>query len=265
MNVVEEKAIKEIQSLLSSFRQIHVMFSGGRDSLVALHMTWSVFPEKTRALFINTGIATPGLVDYVKEIAASLNVPLDIISPKEDYFKLVEKKAFPTITHRWCKHELKLRPLQEFLKDKNKEEIVLVTGVRKDESWMKSRSQKFYVHPKFGVHMYSPVYDFTEKDLEEYIKAHSLKKNPLYDIYGKAYDCWCSAYKSPADFAILALRNPEFFQKFVDAEARLKNGGSGLFYNHQKIYFRDIQKNPEEYLKKYGRTYKCPLCSALIF
>jgi len=257
--------MNETKILLSQFKQIYVMFSGGRDSLVALHITWSAFPEKTRALFINTGIATPGLVDYVKEITTSFNVPLDIISPKEDYFKLVEKKGFPTITHRWCKHFLKLQPLQEFLKDKNKEEIVLVTGVRKDESWMKSRTSKFYVHPKFGVHMYSPVYEFTEKEIEDYIKTHGLKRNPLYDVYGKAYDCWCSAYKSPADFAMLALKNPEFFQKFVEAEERLRKGGSGLFYSHQKVYFRDIQKKPEEYLKQFERTYKCPLCSTLTF
>jgi 3'-phosphoadenosine 5'-phosphosulfate sulfotransferase (PAPS reductase)/FAD synthetase len=90
---VDLLAVKEeAKKILLGFKQIYVMFSGGRDSLVALHMTWSVFPDKTRALFINTGIATPGLVDYVKEITTSFNIPLDIVSPKEDYFKLVEKK-----------------------------------------------------------------------------------------------------------------------------------------------------------------------------
>jgi len=257
--------MNEIKQTLSPFKQIYVMFSGGRDSLVALHITWSTFPEKTRALFINTGIATPGLIDYIKEVTASFNIPLDIISPKEDYFKLVERIGFPTITHRWCKHYLKLQPLQEFLKDKNKDELVLVTGIRKDESWMKSRGKKFYLHPKFQVYTYAPIFEFSEKDVEEYIKANNLKKNPLYDVYGKAYDCWCSAYKSPADFAVLALKNPEFFQKFVEAEAKLRKGGSGLFYNHQKVYFRDIQRNPEEYLKRFERTYKCPLCSTLTF
>ncbi|MQL56446.1 phosphoadenosine phosphosulfate reductase family protein [Acidianus ambivalens] len=258
------QAAKEIKKILSGFKQIYVMFSGGRDSLVALHMTWSAFPEKTRALFINTGIATPGLVDYVKEIAKEMNIELIIVGPKYDYFELVQKKGFPTITHRWCKHYLKLQPLQEFLKDKNKQEIVLVTGVRKDESWMKSHAVKLYLHPMFGVYTYAPIYEFTSDDVEEYIKTHGLKKNPLYDIYGKAYDCWCSAYKSPADFAILALKNPEFFQKFVEAEAKLRKGGSGLFYNHERIYFKDIQKNPEYYLQKYSRTYKCPLCRTLI-
>jgi len=258
------KIVNEIKEVLSPFKQIYVMFSGGKDSLVALHITYKVFPEKTKALFINTGIATPGLIDYVKEVTSELNVPLDIISPKDDYFRLVERIGFPTITHRWCKHYLKLKPLQDFLEDKNKNEIVLVTGVRKDESWMKSRAKKLYFNPKFGVHTYAPIYDFTEQDVEEYIKVNGLKKNPLYNIYGKAYDCWCSAYKSPADFAVLALKNPEFFQKFVEAEAKLRKGGSGLFYNHQRIYFRDIQKDPKLYLESYGRTYKCPLCRTLI-
>jgi len=255
----------EIRDVLSAFRQVYVMFSGGRDSLVALHLTWSVYPDRTRALHINTGISTPGLLDYVKEITTSFGIPLDIVSPKYDYFELVEKIGFPEITRRWCKHYLKLEPLKEFLKDKNKQEIVLVTGVRRDESWMKSHAKKFYLHPKFGVYVYAPIYEFTEDDVKEYIKANGLKENPLYDVYGKAYDCWCSAYKSPADFAVLAIRNPEFFQKFVDAEAKLKKGGSGLFYNHQKVYFRDIQKDPNYYLQKFSRTYKCPLCRTLVF
>ena len=259
-----ENVKNEIKNVLSAFKQVYVMFSGGRDSLVALHLTWSVFPDKTKALFIDTGISTPGLKDYVKEITKEMGVDLIIIGPKYDYFELVQKKGFPNIMRRWCKEYLKLRPMQGFLKDKNKEEIVLVTGVRKDESWVKSRAMKLYFHPKFKVYTYAPIYEFTGDDVEEYIKANGLKKNPLYDVYGKAYDCWCSAYKSPADFAILALKNPEFFQKFVEAEAKLRSGGSGLFYNRQRIYFRDIQKNPDYYLQKFSRTYKCPLCRTLM-
>jgi len=258
LHAVVEQAKKDLQN----FKEIYVMFSGGKDSLVALHLTKSIFPEKTKALFINTGIPTPGVIDYVKETCKELNVELTIIDPKYDYFELVNKIGFPTITRRWCKYYLKLKPLQEFTK--NKEGIVLVTGVRKDESWMKSHAEKLYYNKQLKAMSYAIIYDFTEQDVEEYIKANNLKKNPLYNIYGKAYECWCSAFKTPADFAILALKNPEFFQKFVDAEAKLKNNGSGLFYNHQKIYFKDIQKDPNYYLQKFKRTYKCPLCRTLV-
>jgi len=85
---------------------------------------------------------------------------------------------------------------------------------------MKSRTKKTLFAPQ----------DFTSEDIEEYIKDNSLKKNPLY---GKAYDCWCSAYKSPAD------KNLEFFQRFAEADAKLRKGGSGLFYNHQKAGYQE--------------------------
>ena len=255
--------IEEARQVFAQYKEVYVMFSGGRDSLVALHLTYSICPEKTRALFINTGVATPGLLDYVREVTTEMGVPLTVIGPKYDYFELVERKGFPTLTHRWCKLYLKLEPLKDFVKGKGSD-LLLVTGVRKSESWMKSRAKKLYYNEKIGAMSYAIVYDFTEEDIEEYIKQHNLKRNPLYDIYGKAYDCWCSAYKSPADFAVLAIKAPEFFKRFVEAEAKLRNGGSGLFYNHQRVYFRDIAKNPEEYLKKFERTYKCPLCRVLV-
>ncbi|BFI74606.1 phosphoadenosine phosphosulfate reductase family protein [Sulfurisphaera ohwakuensis] len=255
-------AMEEAKKILSGFKEVYVMFSGGRDSLVALHLTHSIYPEKTKALFINTGIATPGLLEYVNDVTREMGIPLTVIGPKYDYFRLVEQKGFPALTRRWCKLYLKLEPLKDFVKDKK--DIILVTGVRKDESWMKSKASKLYYNERIGALSYAIIYDFTEQDVEEYIRSHGLKKNPLYDIYGKAYDCWCSAYKSPADFAVLALKNPEFFQKFVEAEAKLRKGGSGLFYNHQRIYLRDIQKDPKAYLEKFERTYKCPLCRTLV-
>ncbi len=116
LHAVIEQAKKDLQN----FKEIYVMFSGGKDSLVALHLTKSIFQEKTKALFINTGIPTPGVIDYVKETCKELNVELTILEPKYDYFELVNKIGFPTITRRWCKYYLKLKPLKEFTKDKKK-------------------------------------------------------------------------------------------------------------------------------------------------
>ncbi len=92
---------EEAKKILLGFKEIYVMFSGGKDSLVALHLTWSIFPDKTKALFIDTGISTPRLKDYVKEITKEMGIELIIIGPKYDYFELVNRMGFPTITHRW--------------------------------------------------------------------------------------------------------------------------------------------------------------------
>jgi 3'-phosphoadenosine 5'-phosphosulfate sulfotransferase (PAPS reductase)/FAD synthetase len=138
--------IKEIRKIGSKFENVYAMFSGGRDSLVTLHLSFRALKNKVEALFIDTGISTPGLKEYVESIAKEFNVKLNIVSPRYNYFKLVLKKGFPTITRRWCKEYLKLQPLKDWINERDPEKILLITGVRADESWMKARTEKFLKH-----------------------------------------------------------------------------------------------------------------------
>jgi len=259
------RTVAEIRRVSEGFERVYVMFSGGRDSLVVLHLTVTALGlDRVEALFIDTGIATPGLPEYVRDTCSLMGVKLNVVKPKYDYFELVLRKGFPTITRRWCKEFLKLRPLKEWLSTINGKEILLVTGVRADESWMKSKAEKLYNHPLLGVPTYAPILEWSSEHVKAYIKLYGLKENPLYERYGKAYDCWCSVYKSPADFALLALNNPSFFAKFVEVEEKLRSKGSGLYYNGEKIYFKDIARNPEKYLTAYPRKYQCPICRLLV-
>jgi len=267
-NQLEEviaRTVIEIRRVSRGFERVYVMFSGGRDSLVALHLTVTALGlDRVEALFIDTGIATPGLSEYVRDVCSSMNVKLNVVKSTYDYFELVLRKGFPTITRRWCKEFLKLRPLKEWISTVYRERTLLVTGVRADESWMKSKAEKLYNHPLLGIPVYAPIFEWISEQVKAYIKLYGLKENPLYEQYGKAYDCWCSVYKSPADFAILALNNPSFFARFVEAEEKLRSKGSGLYYNREKIYFKDIMRNPEKYLSAYPRKYQCPLCKLLV-
>jgi len=255
-------AVGEIREVCGSYDCVYVMFSGGRDSLVTLDLSVRALGGRVRALFIDTGVATPGLRDYVVEVCRGYGVELAIVNSGYDFFELVLRKGFPMIRYRWCKEYLKMKPLKRFVESAKKEcnGLLLVTGVRREESWVKSRASKLYDHPQLGVKVYAPIFEWSGELVKEYIKAYGLKQNPLYALYGKAYDCWCTVYKTPADFATLALIHPEFFEKFVEAESKLRSGGSALYYNGEKIYLRDIKKNPAKYLEKYARTYRCPIC-----
>jgi phosphoadenosine phosphosulfate reductase len=260
------KSIEEIRSICKSYERVYVMFSGGRDSLVVLDLSLRALGrERVEALFIDTGIATPGLKEYVVETCIGYGVKLNIVSPDYDFFKLVELKGFPMIKYRWCKEYLKIKPLKCFVDELKTRgvDFVLVTGLRRDESWFKGKGRKLYDHPVLGVKVYAPIFEWTGDMVREYIKLCGLRENSLYELYGKAYDCWCTAFKSPADFALLAILHPDFFKKFVEAEAKLRSGGSALYYNGRRVYLRDIAKNPDKYLREYPRTFKCPLCRAL--
>ena len=261
------KTLNEIRNICGDFDAIYVMFSGGRDSLVSLDLVLKALDNKmVQALFIDTGIGTPGLKEYVIEISKYYNVKLNIVRPEYDFFDLAVKKGFPMIKYRWCKDYLKIRPLKRFIESikEKTNKILLITGVRADESWFKSKAFKIYDHPILNVKVYAPIFEWSSKDVRKYIEAYNLRENPLYQTYGKAYDCWCTVFKSPADFALLAINHPDFFQMFADAEAKLKSGGSALYYDGKKIYLRDIAKNPWEYLKKYPINRSCPFCKLLI-
>ena len=262
-----KEAVDEMKRVCSGFKRVYVMFSGGRDSLVVLDLAVRALgPDGFEALFIDTGISTPGLKEYVVEVCRDYNVKLNIVGPDYDFFDLVLKKGFPMIKYRWCKEYLKIKPLKKFVEKAKREygDIVLVTGVRRDESWVKARAEKIYHHLILGVKVYAPILEWTGELVKEYIKIYGLKENPLYWIYGKAFDCWCTVYKSPADFAILALLNPDFYMKFVEVESKLRSQGSALYYNGKKVYLKDIMRNPMEYLKKYPRSDKCPICRVLV-
>ncbi len=256
---------REALEVLALFKDIYVMFSGGRDSLVTLHLISEVLGKaNVKALFIDTGISTPGLIEYVRDTCKRLNIELTVVKPRYDFFKLVKAKGFPIIKRRWCKEYLKIRPLKEWISRKDVKDVVLVTGIRRDESWMKSRAFKLYYHPKFKTTTYAPIFEWSKSDVINYLGEYGLEECPLYKTYGKAYDCWCTVYKSPSDFAVLALNNPEFFRKFVEAEKELRKGGSALYYGGKRIYLRDVARNPKKYLEKYPRKYICPLCRTLL-
>lgn len=71
---------------------VYVSFSGGKDSTVLLHIAREMYPE-IKAVFINTGLEYPEIVQFVKTFD---NV--DIIRPKMSFRQVIEKYGYPFIS-----------------------------------------------------------------------------------------------------------------------------------------------------------------------
>lgn len=139
-------------------------FSGGKDStlLCCLVMTMlqRLAPDernkKTYIVSSDTGAENPIVKDYmhkmsrmIGEAGKSLNVVSEIIypEPEESFWAKVIGKGYPTPEapgFRWCTERLKIKPMNKFTFDtiKTNGEVVLLLGVRKDESVYRANNIK---------------------------------------------------------------------------------------------------------------------------
>ena len=71
---------------------VYVSFSGGKDSTVLLDIARNIFPD-VKAVFINTGLEYPEIVQFVKTFD-----DVDIIRPKMSFKQVIEKYGYPFIS-----------------------------------------------------------------------------------------------------------------------------------------------------------------------
>ena len=71
---------------------VYISFSGGKDSTALLHIAREDYPNM-KAVFVNTGLEYPEIVDFVKTFD---NV--DILKPKMNFKQVIEKYGYPFIS-----------------------------------------------------------------------------------------------------------------------------------------------------------------------
>jgi 3'-phosphoadenosine 5'-phosphosulfate sulfotransferase (PAPS reductase)/FAD synthetase len=186
-----------------------VAFSGGRDSLVALHLARKINPD-IPVMLVNTGIEFPESLIYVRQLAEKWNLNYHEVKPHVNFWSLVEEQGVPVAGRgnttfmkdlaqradvklsNSCCRRMKETPARQFYREHRTEGVV--TGLRVDESLMRKLNFADY-----GALRYSstyetlvswPLYAWTSQDIADYIQANDLPLNPLYSQgYGRV-GCW---------------------------------------------------------------------------
>ena len=160
-------AIKLLQSIPQD-GDIEVSYSGGKDSDVILELA-KMAGIPYRAIYKATTIDPPQTIAHAREMGA------EVVRPKKSFFQLVSENGFPSRHSRFCCSIIKEYKICDRA----------IQGIRRSES--KKRAER-YKEPercrvysaKEKVKQYLPILEWTDQDVEEFIKERNIKCHPLY-------------------------------------------------------------------------------------
>ena len=251
-----ERAIRLLRSIPDN-EPIEVAYSGGKDSDVILELV-KMSGIKYRAIYKNTTIDPPGTISHC------LDNGVEILRPQVSFFKLVEKKGFPSRQSRFCCGYLKEYKVLDRC----------ILGVRREES---ARRNKLYTEPEYcreysktdkskNARHYIPIMDWTANDIVEFSKVRDIKFHPMYyDEKGifhpeRRLGCMCCPLASRKHRLCEFKRMPNMVKAYIRA-------GGRYLQNHPDspmlAYVKDVYEwfalhlycdSIEDFRMKFGQT-----------
>ena len=231
-----DKKINHAIKLLQVFAKdkvVEVSYSGGKDSDVILELA-KMAGINYRAIYKNTTIDPPHTIAHYKSKG------VEIRHPKERFFDLVKRKGIPTMRARFCCEVMKE---YKILDDS-------VQGIRRSES---TKRAKLYNEPiicrtygskKNHVNVCLPILEWSDKDVERFIKERGIKCHPLYyDGQGNFHverrlgciGCPMQSDRGKGDFK----QHPKFLRRLIQCE---------------KVFLADRPESKT--MKKFGDAYR---------
>jgi 3'-phosphoadenosine 5'-phosphosulfate sulfotransferase (PAPS reductase)/FAD synthetase len=164
--------------------KIIIFYSGGKDSQAS--MIWAVEKygvEKCEAVFMDTGWENPVTYQHIIDTTKQIGIELKILKSKK-YDGMIDlakqKSRFPSTKARFCTEELKVKPAIDYVLSLN-ENVIVIEGIRKDESKARSKMQAECTYFKYYFEAYG-------KDKNGKNKFHTYRAKDVRD--------WCEKYNA---------------------------------------------------------------------
>lgn len=167
-----DRAIRLLQSIKAD--KVELSYSGGKDSDVILELA-KMAGIKYRAIYKSTTIDPPGTIKHV------IDNGVEILRPQKTFYQLIRECGFPTRRARFCCDKLKEYKILDNA----------IHGIRRAESakryklYQEPMICRFYGSKKNRVSVTLPILEWSDFDVEEFIKERNIKCHPLYYKKGK--------------------------------------------------------------------------------
>jgi phosphoadenosine phosphosulfate reductase len=180
----------------------YLAFSGGKDSCVIKHLADRA-GVKYDAYYNVTNLDPPELVRFIKKQHPDVHWNL----PKKSFRRMLLEKKFPPLRHRrWC---------CELLKENSGAGRTIMMGVRWAEGANRKKRRMYEICRRDSTKKYlSPIIDWENDDVWEYIKANNISSCSLYDEGFERLGCVMCPFASTRNRMAEAKRFPKYAARY---------------------------------------------------
>lgn len=229
----------------------HILgISGGRDSAsLAVYMRQHHPQLPLEYFFTDTGKELPEVYSFLDKLEGFLGCPIQRLNPDRDFdFWLDEYGNFlPSPRTRWCTRQLKLRPLEHWLKADLEAGTVIhsYVAIRADEP---SREGYQATHPNMLVHF--PLRDagIDRAGVMEILEQSDVGE-PDYYKWRSRSGCTFCFYQQKIEWVRLSEHHPDRFSEAVDYEKTALRDGSPFTWSQGESLTELIAPNRVEQIK----------------
>jgi 3'-phosphoadenosine 5'-phosphosulfate sulfotransferase (PAPS reductase)/FAD synthetase len=235
---------------LSDFDTYIVAVSGGKDSAATALWALDTLPrDRLRFAFCDTGAEWPETYDYLNYLERELAIEIERLKPGDrplpptksgkpresmahgkslfDCARLRGK--WPRPRYRFCTTYLKQWPLRLYADEF--ENPLQLEGSRREESKRRSKYDPWTNGGSNTVNnpflkpappSFRPVLEWTECQVWDYLRAHGILPNPMYN-YATRCGCWCCIMGKRQEVFNFCRLHPEIAQIAADLEVEINH------------------------------------------
>jgi len=221
LDQLESESIHILREVAGQFERPSLLFSGGKDSIVLIHLSLkSFFPEKIpfSIIHIDTGYNFPEILKFRKKLMKYLGKKI-IIGKVEKTIKrkkIIENKG-RFINRNYLQSYTLLEIIEKFKFDS------CIGGGRRDEEKSRSKERIFSIRNEFGIwdpkiqrpelwNIYNgkinigenirifPISNWTELDIWRYIERENISIPSIYFSHKRYVINYCGKWISVSNF-----------------------------------------------------------------